>query len=432
MNHHVDHSRKSDPSQAAANHVPSMKARPAVQKKSAGGRGVVQLHLANDLHDKKFKVAIAGEIHDDIPVEQEKNEWKDVGIDLHHEAAEIPLKGGGKKVTPDPIELRLGNGYTLLMGGVGRYLIEAASPGDGAGLSGEKDITDVFNYILPTLIADLKALPGARPEKVTPIVAALGELVNLLKDNGLVKAKALEVNRRRLAETALNNLDLAGQFIHELHGASAFRGVKFESQPLQDARSYQMLTRIDEASAALENTIYKVGNEHVVDIRREKWTPKTKVAVLDKDEYLREYKTIPKKKAAVPVPSARPASALLPAAGIVVPGPAPDSKKAAKRKPKAAKPKAEIPKPAKSEADQQIEQIRLIMDGASAEVKKAKGYKALETALGLRDKTTAENIINEVRRIIKERNDRSSIVKKLFRATDTQQLYDNIATVIGG
>jgi hypothetical protein len=446
-----DTSHKREPL-PAAQFVAQMKARPrtAVQMKRnshapAGARGVVQLHLADDLRTKKFKAAIAGEHHDEIPKGKETQAWGEEGIDVHYEDAVIPLQGGGKKITPDPIVLRLGFAYTFLMEAAGPYLAKASEPGNGAGLAGEENIAYGLDYLLSALKGDLGTARGAKAEEARPVIAALAELDDVLKNNRLVAAKNLEGIRVPLAAKVLRNLRVVGTFIEREHGASAFKDVEFNSGALQVARSQQMLDRIDGASASLENTIYKIGNDHVKDIERAKWKPKTNVTVLERETYLEEYRTIPPKKSAVPVPgpsvpktpvapvpkaSAAPASQTPSVPVVPLTHAVPEPKKSAVPAPKkpAKKEAPSAPSPAAIAAGL-LNQVDALMGTATAETKKANGYKSLVTEVGFfKDQRMGpENVLIRVTEVV-----RAALGRKVWsRSKETQALYDALGALLG-
>jgi hypothetical protein len=270
------------------------------QLKQAGKnnmQGVIQLHLADDLNGKKINVAIAGETHDEIPVDEEMEAWRKAGIKIHYEADKIPLDNSGQKtVTPDPVKLRLAFGFAKLNEHITPFLEKTFKPGKVVDSSGTKDAAWVLKYVLPILVGELEQAPKEKASVVKPLIGAIEELRSLLSNNALVKVQGDELERLVLASTLRRTLKLVGDFIGEVHADSVFKDVPFKSLPLRVARSQQMLDRINKASGSLEKIIYKVGNLHVTDMRTERWEPAAKVGVYERSEYIKEYTTIPQKK----------------------------------------------------------------------------------------------------------------------------------------
>lgn len=436
----------------------------------SSNRGVVQLLLADDLNSKKVNVAIAGEKHHEIPEDLERAAWDKSGIKLHYEADSIPLNdGSGKKVTPDPIKLRLAFGYTALNEYVSPYLESSYKPGKSADVASAKDAAWVLNYILPVLINDLGRRPNSQAKEVDPMIAVLQELRSILKGKKLTSVVGDELARRVLASKVRRDLDLVGDFIGKLHSESASRDVEFKSSSLMVARSQQMLERVNNEAGSMDNTIYKVGNNHVLDMQREKWAPNPKVAVLEKTDYVKEYQTQAGRKApvaasgqsvvpvSVPVQSPVKPPVSVPKSGAVpvsvpvqspaklpvqvpkssvpvsVPVQSPakspvSSEPKRKPKPKVVKPQA----PVKSAADVKVERLQAILDAAPADVRTAKGYLEIAAQLAhYKMRLESDDIIRNVKSIIEERNDRWALTKFLVRSKETQQLYDELAAEIG-
>ncbi|HEY0609921.1 MAG TPA: hypothetical protein VGD35_09700, partial [Chitinophaga sp.] len=233
-----------------------------------------------------------------------------------------------------------------------------------------------------------------------------------------------------------------------------------------------------------------VGNNHVLDMEQAKWPPGPKVAVLDRAKYLSEYQTLGSRRApraavsspkpgvsVVPsgVPSKSPAlgspvpapvksgvhasepkskgasnlpSPQLPGVGVVPvpkgpvsggsapvklpaqsPAPLVASEPKRKSRPKEVKPKV----PEKSAAEVKVEQMQQTLSVAPDKVKSAQGYQDIERVLGYynNERMGADNVIAQVKLIIKERNERWSITKFFVRSNETQQLYDDLSTIVG-
>lgn len=464
--------------QEMADNSPRVKQLKAYQ--AIANHNVVQLRLADDLNSKKVNVAIAGEIHGEIPPHEEIAAWAREGITLHYEADSLPLNDkSGRMVEPDPLNLRLGFAFTVLSESIGPFIAPGFKPDKGAGVAGAKGVDGLLNYVLPILITDVDRLPGVRAAEIQPMLGVLRELRDLLRIKGLAKTVSDELAWTALASKLRRSLVSIGASISAIHGESEFKGVAFNNAALMVARSQQMLDRVNKASGAMDTTVYKVGNDHVVDMRRERWAPAPKVAVLNRAEYKSEYETLgdmgparaagpaPKSGAlpasapalppmALPVPSAKPGSVpasspaqppmglpLPSAKPAIVPGSVPvplpaaaPAVPAAPKKKSRAKVVAAAPAPAppaKSAEDLVVEQLLVIFNAVKdPDVIKAKGYGEIKTTLGfyIDKRTSSDRIINQVKRIIKERNDRNAAAK-LFRSRATQQLYDNLTAVIG-
>ncbi|HEY1163954.1 MAG TPA: hypothetical protein VGE90_02280 [Chitinophaga sp.] len=409
---------------------------------------VVQLHLADDLNSKKVNVAIAGERHGEVPDDEEQGAWGQAGITVHYEADSIPLNdGSGNEVTPDPLKLRLGFAYTALTEYTSPYLESSYQPGVSKDVPGAKDAREVLKYLLPVLISDLKRVPDSQAAKVEPVVAALTELRGVLRGNKLTKVVGDELARRSLTSKVRRNLELVGKFASDVHSKSAFKAVEFKSVPLRVARSQQMLERINNAAGSLTNTIYKVGNKHVEDMEQARWAPAPKVAVLERAKYLSDYQTLGSRGAPV-VPSVSvPKSGGVPASVPVqspakLPVPVPKSGGVPASVPvqspaklpvaSAPKPKPKPQPPPKSAADLKVEQMQVLFGRAPDKVKDAKGYLEIQAQLAHYNmRLSSEDIIRNIKQIIDERNERWAITKFLFRSEETQDLYDDLAAIIG-
>jgi hypothetical protein len=392
---------------------------------------VVQLLLADDLNSGKLNVALAGETHYELPDNEERAAWAKSGIDVHYEGDSLPLNdGSSKKVTPDPVKLRLAFGYTRLNEYVSPYLEASYKPGKSADVAGAKDAGWVLGYLLPVLIGDLGRRPDSQAKEVDPLIEVLKELRAILRGGKLTAVVGDELARRVLASKVRRDLDLVGDFVKHLHDESAFSAVEFKSSSLMVARSQQMLKRVNDEAGSLDNTIYKVGNNHVLDMQRERWAPNPKVSVLERTDYLKEYRAQVSRGApvvpSVPVPKSGGVPVSVPVQSPVKP---PVASAPKRKKPKEAKPKVVV----KSAAELQVEQIKGILDQAPQKVREAQGFQDLEGAVGNYKVRVdaAEDIISRVRQIIKERNDRWALTKFLVRSKETQDLYDNISRIIG-
>ena len=419
----------------------------------SSARGVVQLHLADDLNSKKVNVAIAGETHGEIPDDAEQGAWGREGIKVHYEADDIPLNdGSGKETTPDPLKLRLAFGFTALNEYVSPFLESSFKPGKSADVAGAKDASWVLKYLLPVLINDLRRVPESQAGKVGPLIVVLKELRSILRGNKLTAVVGDELERRVLVSKVKRDLELVGAYISSVHSKSTFSDVEFKSVPLRVARSQQMLERINNASGSLKNIIYKVGNKHVIDMEQAKWAPAPKVAVLEREKYLGEYQTLGSRGAPVVPPVSVPKSGVVPVSipvqspvkppvsvpksGVVpvsVPVQSPVKPPVAsgpKREPKAKTVKP--PVPARSAADLKVEQMQALLGHAPDKVKEAKGYLEIQTQLAhYKMRLSSEDIVKNVKAIIDERNDRWALTKFLVRSKETQDLYDDLAAIIG-
>ncbi|MBW4891617.1 DUF4157 domain-containing protein [Mucilaginibacter sp. HMF5004] len=275
---------------------------------------VTQLRLDTDLLSAKVRVAIAGETHHEIPEDEELAAWNRIGIKVNYEEETIPLNAGAPKLneTPDPPELRLSFAYAAMMDRVSPYLTEMAKPGKKAVEMGETAY--VLNYLMPIL---RKALNDHSEE---PAVEALKEVRAVIKGNKLALVQAEEVLRVSLAKKILRELATVEKAVTKIHATTGFRGIPLAEGPLRMARSKEMYERIVNVSGSLDKTIYKVGNDHAIDMRGVK--PAAGVVVLEKAAYKTEYQLVsavgpasaaaPKVSAAASSPAKPPASAPAP------------------------------------------------------------------------------------------------------------------------
>lgn len=293
----------------AASHPPP--ARQTVQAKAAARPsrpsphaqmcGVIQRDLAADLKTKKINVAVVGETHYEIDADEEVSTWEKEGIKVFYEADSVPLSGKSGEVTPDPLILRLTFGWTALTEHVGDYLNKVATSGKVVDTSDFPGVNWVLKYLLPVLHTDLARAKSEKPELDTAL-ELLKELRPLLTGS---KSKSLassdELKRKVLARKLRRNMNEVGVIINDLHSKSEYSKVAYKSEDLKVERSRQMLLNVNQSSGSMEKTIYKVGNNHVLDMRREGWKVEPAVRVYNKTEYGLEYQSL-KQKSSVSKP----------------------------------------------------------------------------------------------------------------------------------
>lgn len=98
--------------------------------------------------------------------------------------------------------------------------------------------------------------------------------------------------------------------------------------------------------------------------------------------------------------------------------------------PRPAKPKAP-PAPVRSAEDVKLDQVQGLLNAARSTSGTAKGFIAIEAALGTRDRQSAAGVISAIREILKARGERWAITKWAVRADETQELYDAIEALLG-
>jgi hypothetical protein len=524
--------------------------------------GVAQLHLADDLNNGKYNVAIAGETHDAINTSVEKRKWRAEGVKVVYEEGSVTVNDGkGTKVKPDPPELRLSFAFAameervcpelkLIVGGgnvagpPGPASAAAKPSGTSAGPVAKpakgkaiEDAVWTLKYLSSVLANDLSRGPDDDDDGAGGIASILAE-INKLNEGTLVEILADPSKSAAVAGLLLDAIGEVGKVMHARHKSSAFRTTEFKSGPLRVSRSQQMLGSINKISGSLAKTIYKVGNDHVLDMRRNALPVNGKVIVLDREQYKADFDTIetrggaatpkagavatpygpppgsgakapvPAKAATTPyapdprfggiaLPGMVPAKAItasspymppsgsragvaplrlpgaqlpasqvkvtpkeaLPPSGSAAPPfgpsasgplslparspigpPSADAEKAEKPKkkkqavaPRSAATASAPPAPVKSAADLKVEQLLMIYNAASVTAKDAKGCIEIAKTLDYYNegRTTSQNIINEVERIIGERNDRFALVKFFARSKETQKLYDDLLAAIG-
>jgi hypothetical protein len=272
------------------------------QVNEVSGEEVIQPRLADDLIGGKVRIAIAGEHHGDIPDEEEQGTWKEAGIDLHYEEESIPLNDrGGNSVAPDPVILRVAFGFTGITRYVSPFLEKISKPGVIADQKGATDAAWSLDYLLSTLFNDLGKLPPTQVVQAAPTRAMLTALSDLLGESKLTEALNDETKRVILAKKLKKDLAAVGSFVAKLHSESAFSGVALENAPLSSARSKAMLDNINLATRSVNNTIYKVGNSHALDMQQKvnEWLQWPHVTVLNRAEYLPEFADVSSELAAV-------------------------------------------------------------------------------------------------------------------------------------
>ena len=98
----------------------------------------------------------------------------------------------------------------------------------------------------------------------------------------------------RWAKISLISIDEHLNKLTELKPPHAANGpITEESLSLE--RSRQMLKAVNEVAPYMKNTIYKVGNDHIRDIKNPQYNMNNigpKIKVMDKDEYEPEYETL--------------------------------------------------------------------------------------------------------------------------------------------
>ncbi|MTI29673.1 hypothetical protein [Xanthovirga aplysinae] len=249
--------------------------------------------LATVLKSGKKKIAIVGEIHDEISMTEEIRKWEQEGLKVVYEADKINL-GEDNEIVPDSIILKLGEIWNK------RY--------------------SMYNRFWNTDFLKADSIYGSYLSIHFEYRAMLGlstEYANKLGDEGLKdliaqhllnleEMKAYkEVNRN-----ALNIIDLGDKVRKGRLGwlrllkkiQDTLKGTVDQNISLKDydftlERSRNMITATIRAAARkeLEPTIYKVGDRHIEDIKsifEEKGYVDEQVIVLDRVEYIREWEKL--------------------------------------------------------------------------------------------------------------------------------------------
>lgn len=256
--------------------------------------GVIQRDLAADLKTKKINVAIVGERHDEINVKEEIGAWKKAGINVFYEADAIPHSGQSSPVIPDPFIMRLAFAWTFLAEKVIPYLDQVAKSGSKVDESSLKNVDEGLKYLLSAIKGDMRELNSPALKEAMNLISELEPLLNGDKSKSLSSEQ--EGFRVMLAMKVRRDLKLVDVSMKKLHAESKFSKVDYNSEATRIERSRQMLGRINHVSGEMEKTIYKVGNDHVIDMRREGWPVKPAVKVYSREEYHQEYQSLKQKR----------------------------------------------------------------------------------------------------------------------------------------
>ena len=287
-----------------------MAAQPARLAPSAQMWGVIQRSLASDLKTKRINVAIVGEKHYEIDPDEEVSQWEKEGIKVFYEGDKVTHSSG--EITPDPLSLRLFFGWTALTERVSDYLDTVSKSGKVIDTSGFDDINWVLKYLLPVLKGDLERGKSIKPE-LGEALGLLEELRPILRGSRSKKlGGANELERKILASKLRRNMNSVGEILSNLHSESNFSTVPYRSADLSVERSRQMLSRVNNRAGSMEKTIYKVGNNHVLDMRRERWEVKPAVRIYNKEEYHLEYQGLKQKAITPSVPKVSSSSSIPP------------------------------------------------------------------------------------------------------------------------
>jgi Domain of unknown function (DUF4157) len=241
---------------------------------------VMQRALAEDLVSGATTTVIAGETHDEIPPSDERKTWRSRDVNVIYEAGELP----DSAQKPDRPILRVAHAWIMLYDIAQQFwhLVEANQD-----VSGGPAVLDEQRTLATFIKDDMEEIGLGVDDRLIVAYDLLDALCRGLPENETALMQLPRVNQQYLAETKLALLPRINALISSIHKAGSFSDVSFDDDSLRTERSRQMLKAIN--SAKPQKTIYKVGDLHVDDMRRERMQAAVGIEVLSRTEYLDEY-----------------------------------------------------------------------------------------------------------------------------------------------
>jgi|GEM_PF-5499345 len=241
---------------------------------------VVQRILAEDLMENRVRAVIAGEHHGEIPPDQEKTNWLRAGVTVVHENEALP----NSERMPDPPILRAAHLWN--------FFYRSAAPFWDSVLKGE-DVSDsrvtmdAHRSLAESLQAELEVIGLGSDLLLTRAYDLLDKLVVRLPADNDELMEMPWWKKEILAKSKQKIMADLYSVMYNIHRGGSFGDVSFEERPIMEERSREMLRIINEAGP--NKTIYKVGDEHISDMKRLKLKRRGDVIVLDRSQYLIEY-----------------------------------------------------------------------------------------------------------------------------------------------
>ncbi len=241
---------------------------------------VVQRALAENLVSGATTTAIAGETHGEIPPSDERKTWRSRNVNIIYEAGELP----NSAQKPDRPILRVAHAWIMLYDIAQQFwhLVEADQD-----VSGGPAVLDEQRTLARFIRDDMEEIGLGVDDRLIVAYDLLEALCRGLPENETALMQLPRFNQRYLAETKLALLPRINALISSIHQAGSFGDVSFDDDSLRTERSREMLKAIN--SAKPQKTIYKVGDLHVDDMKRERMQAAAGIEVLSRTEYLDEY-----------------------------------------------------------------------------------------------------------------------------------------------
>jgi hypothetical protein len=249
---------------------------------------VIQAVLWEDLKNGIINTAMVGEHHDEINPGKEVKDWSGVGVNVYYESDTITYKnklGKNVKEAPDPAILRLGflwNKFALPLIKLWRHYLSHGEIND-EGLS-----FDNLQEVYLRLSGEIKALDIEDP-LITELQVAIEEMNRFLPVSKTVMLNHQESMKKIIAQTQLSNLSILTNNIRQIHNLSTHKDTGFSADDTMAERSRQMILRMNKMASGLHKTIYKVGDEHIEEMRLMGIEPAAGLRVLNRNSYLPEY-----------------------------------------------------------------------------------------------------------------------------------------------
>jgi hypothetical protein len=265
---------------------------PDTNKINAGtSQEVVQLKLYEDLKNGSVNAVMAGEYHGQLNTDEEIEQWKKIGVKVYYESDTLSYRnmlGTKEKMTPDPVIMRLSYIWTEFARPIIHFWKAYINTGDFTGSEFDYEkLVETYGRLNDEI--DLLEL-------VDPLIVEVKDAfaeMNRFFPNSEAKLLGYDPGMRKIvAQAQLSYISILSRNIRAIHQGSSHQGTGFTAEDTMAERSRQMIVRMNQIAGNLNNTIYKVGNEHVVEMGLMGIAPAAGLHVIDKDEYLKEFKTL--------------------------------------------------------------------------------------------------------------------------------------------
>lgn len=275
--------------------------------------------------DPKIKILIAGEAHHEIPPDEERKNWDEIGIKVAHERRDLPKSG----IRPDPIFLRAEHILFFLERSAKRFFnisMKLSGPIEGIDIENIIEIKNIADSLWGNIISfsegfylHIDELSGLLE---SPDASSSSPLGPLFTEDG-AKNKDLYNNLSKIRKTkeilyhdgedreydelpesfnAFSKLDACIRFRIEENVLGTISNLKelimfihtkcfttpFTFDDVSKTRSWKMFQNIRNSIIKGEKgVVYKIGFKHEEDM--EPWIHGPEIAVSTKDEYTGKY-----------------------------------------------------------------------------------------------------------------------------------------------